>query len=161
MLSISHKPTHFLHARSFLPFAIAAAFLLGCAGPPRRATWKTATGAGEYERLMWKAIEKKEWKMMEYHLAPSFVGVTPAGKALDRTGWVEYWKGAQMQDALISELQTRPEGVDMVVTCVLQPSGNASLGGPAGGSYRVVSVWQQVKGGWTLTATSLTPVLPN
>jgi hypothetical protein len=117
----------------------------------------TATGAGEYERLMWKAVETKDWKVFEYHLAPLFVGVDASGKVLDRTAWVEYWKQAQPQEALLTHIQTRPAGVDMVVTFVLHLSGSDPAAPAAKQPYRVISVWQQVKRGWTLTTTSMTP----
>jgi ketosteroid isomerase-like protein len=143
---------------TFVSFVVVAVLLLGCAGPPKKATWKNATGAGEYERLMWKAIQKGDWKVIEFHLASEFVGVNASGRTLDRYAWLEYWKQAQPQETLVSEVRTRPEGVDTVVTLVLHLSGPSSTSAPEKHAYRVLSVWQQVKGGWSLTATSITPL---
>lgn len=104
---------------------------------------------------MWQAIPKKDWKEFEYHLAPSFVGVNPSGLVMDRNAWVEYWKAAQVQEVQVGRLETQPNGADMVVTFVLQI---VTADSPGGRGYRVLSVWQQVKRGWILTATSLVPV---
>jgi hypothetical protein len=132
-------------------------FVVGCAGPPRKATWSNATGAGEFERLMWKAVKEKDWKKVDYHLAPAFVGVTPDGQTLDRDAWMEYWKAANVQELVFGEHRTHPAGVDVVVTSVLQVSRTSASPGAAEG-YRVLSVWQQIKHGWILTTTSLTPI---
>lgn len=143
----------------FLATVVAVmVFLVACAGPPRKATWKNATGPGEYERLLWHSIQKKDWKEVEYHLSPTFIGSTPSGQVLDRAGWLEYWKAAEVQEASVSEFQVRPAGTDMTVTIVLRLSTGGRAIATANQGYRVISVWQQLKGGWTLTATSLTPI---
>lgn len=95
---------------------------------------------------------------MEYHLAPTFVGVDAGGKVLDRTAWMEYWKSTQPQEVIVGEIETRPAGAAVVVTLVLHLSGPTSGTAAGNQAYRVLSVWQQVKGGWTLTATSVTPM---
>jgi ketosteroid isomerase-like protein len=109
---------------------------------------------------MWKAIARKDWQEVDRHLAPLFVGVSAGGRVLDRTGWLDYWKGQGVEEALLSELQTRPSGQDMVVTFVLQLSGTTPVAVDAKQMYRVISVWQQVKSGWILTTTSMIPVTP-
>jgi hypothetical protein len=143
-----------------MSFLGMAACLIGCGVSPRHATWKTATGAGAYERLMWRSIQKKDWKELEYHLSPTFAGTTASGQVLDRAGWVEYWKAAQVSEATVGEIEVRPAGADMVVTLVLHLAGTGPPQPPSDPGYRVTSVWQQLKGGWTLTASSLTPILP-
>ena len=102
---------------------------------------------------MWQAIRDKEWNEVEHHLAPAFVGVNAAGQKLDHAGWVEYWKGSQVTDFSLGELTVQPNGPDMIVTYDLRLNGP----GPEGG-VRVVSVWQQLKKGWVLTAQTNTPV---
>lgn len=138
-------------------FLAVMAVLPGCAGPPKHPTWKSSTGAGEFERLMWKAIEKRDWKDVEYHLAPTFAGVTPSGSVLDANGWLDYWKSAKLDGLELEDLRSHSAGADIVVTSVLRVQGNLPSA-PANGSFRVISVWQQLKGGWTLTAASLTPL---
>lgn len=143
-----------------LRWLVFSLFLLaiGCgAGVPKHATWKNATGAEQYERLMWKAIRDKDWKAVEYRLAPMFVGVNSAGQELDRASWIEYWKSAGISDFSLGEVTVRPAGADMLVTYVLRLTGPPDKPQrPA--AVRVVSVWQGVKSGWVLTATSATPI---
>lgn len=119
----------------------------------KHATWKNATGAEQYERLMWKAIHEKEWKDVQYRLAPTFVGVNARGQSFDRAGWVEYWKATPVTDFSLGEVMVQPNGADMTVTYVLHLNGETT-------GVRVVSVWQQVKGGWTLIAISMTSIQP-
>jgi hypothetical protein len=129
--------------------------LLGCmgGGEPKHSNWKNATGAEQYERLMWQAIRDKDWKQLEYRLAPTFTGVNQSGQMFDRAGWLEYWKSTAIGAFSMGETSVRPNGPDMTVTYELHLGAGAS-----GPGLRVVSVWQQVKGGWILIATSNTPI---
>lgn len=137
--------------------------LAGCTigKEPKHPNWKNATGAEQYERLMWQAIHKKNWQEVEYHLAPTFVGVNAEGRALDRDSWIEYWKSAEIKDLSLGEFSVQPSGTHMVVTFVLHLVGTDGGRPFPPGGLRVISVWQQVKSGWTLTATSLVPVTPD
>jgi hypothetical protein len=138
---------------SFVSFVVIGLSLAGCTGgEPKHVNWKNATGAEHYERLMWKSLRDKDWKEAEYRLAPTFVGVTETGQALDRAGWMEHWKAAQVKEFSLGEVLVQPNGPDMTVSYRLHLSGatNADL--------RVISVWQQVKHGWILNSSSTTPV---
>jgi hypothetical protein len=126
--------------------------LLGCGGPPKHPTWKNATGAEQHERLMWKALRDKDWKEVEYRLASTFVGVIATGQVLDRTGWIDHWKAAQIKEFSMGEMSVQPNGPDMTVTYTLH------LAGAANPDLQVVSVWQQAKNGWMLISTSNTPI---
>jgi hypothetical protein len=133
---------------------------VGCgAGVPKHPTWKNATGAEQYERLMWKAIHEKDWKQVDEHLASMFVGVNDEGRTFDRPSWVEYWKAHPVSEYSLGEVTVQPAGTSMVVTYVLNLSG-ASGTQQTGPALRVISLWQEVKNGWLLTATSATPVRP-
>src|SRR5512147_2946364 len=133
---------------------------IGCGGGvPKHATWNNATGAEQYERLMWKAIRDKDWKAVEYRLAPTFIGTTESGQALDRSAWIDHWKGSPVPDFSLGEVTVQPAGHDMVVTYVLALTG-APGATQAALALRVISVWQTVKNGWVLTATSMTPIRP-
>lgn len=153
-----------------LPVTILV-FLAGCAGEPRHSTWKNATGAEQHERLLWQAIKAKQWKDVAIHLAPMFVGVGGDGRKYDREGWMAYWKAAALHDYSIGEVTVDPAGTDMVVSYILvfnsKTAGDSRSSGNSNGDdnnigssppVRVVSVWQQVKSGWMMTATSLTPI---
>ena len=137
---------------TFVPFVVLG-FLLGCSGPPKKATWSNATGAEQYERLMWQSAASGNWKEFERRLAPAFVGVDSSGKSFDRNGWVEHWKNTGVHDFAPGEIQVQPAAADMVLTYEL------ALGSTSSQRLRVVSVWQQVKSGWILTACSMTPII--
>ena len=130
---------------------------IGCsAGVPKHTTWSNATGAEQYERLMWNAIRDQDWNAVQHRLAPMFVGVNPAGRAMDRAAWVEYWQGAHIADFSLGEFTVQPAGADMVVTYVLHLTSTGGAQLPP--VLRVVSVWQGIKTEWILTATSATPI---
>jgi len=139
--------------------AAVGLLLAGCAGTPKHPNWGNATGGEQHERLMWQAIHDKDWDNVAHHLSPTFVGVNAQGQMLDREGWLAYWKSVQPVEFSLGELAVQPEGADMKVTCILQLQGG-KVAGPAGG-FRVISVWQQGKKRWALTATSITPVQNN
>ena len=143
----------------FLLTLMAFTLLAGCAGEPKHPAWKTATGAEQHERLLWKAIQSKDWVNVERRLSPTFVGVNADGRVFDRAGWLELWKTAQVTEFSLGELQVQPEGPDMKVTYILNVP--ASGKGPATAGQRVVSVWQQLKTRWLLSATSITPIQNN
>lgn len=134
------------------------AFLLGCAGPPTHPTWKNATGAEQYERLMWQAIRNRDWTGFERQLAPAFVGVDATGAVFDRAAWVEHWKQAAITDYSLGEVAIQPAGADLVITYVVTVTGAAPADHAPGARMRVVSVWQQVKSRMILTASSITPI---
>lgn len=144
----------FSPSRSFASFAVVFCLLLltGCSGEPKHPKWSNATGAEQHERLMWKAVQEKDWLNFQRHLSATFVGVNASGKLLDRAGWVDQWKNSPPQDFALGELQVLPEGPDMKVTYTIQ------FQGAQASSIQVVSVWQQLKKGWILSAMSMTPV---
>jgi hypothetical protein len=89
-------------------------------------------------------------------LAPSFTGVTADGRMLHRDGWETHRKNAAPKEFSIAETTVQSNGPDIVVTYVLHLSRVPGASGEAG--WRVVSVWQEVKGGWILIASSHTPM---
>ncbi|HYL93911.1 MAG TPA: nuclear transport factor 2 family protein [Alphaproteobacteria bacterium] len=131
--------------------AVLALCLIGCWKEPARYSFKNATGAEQYERLMWQAIQDKDWKQVQLHLAPAFVGVNQGGQALDRSGWSAYWKDHQPHSFTMAEVTVQPAGADMVVSYILHLDGDS-------GALRVVSVWQGVKSSWVLIAQSVTTI---
>jgi hypothetical protein len=140
----------------FMLISIVLVLLAGCAGEPKHPAWKNATGAEQHERLMWQSIQSKDWANVERHLSPTFTGVAPDGRMFDRVGWLEQWKNAQVQEFSMGEVQVRPEGVDMKVTYIIHVQTSAL--GPAPEGFRVMSVWQDVKSRWMLSAISITTI---
>ena len=121
---------------------------------PGKPNWNNSPAAEHHERSIWQAIREKNWKEVEHHLAPMFVGVDTEGKKFDREAWVAHWKNVQIRDLSIGEISVQPNGADMVITYELRLDADSLTGK----TFRVVSVWQEVKKGWILTAQSLTPV---
>lgn len=142
----------------FVSFVVGLIILLsGCAGEPKHPTWKNATGAEQNERLMWQSIQRKDWITVEGHLSPTFIGVTANGQMFDRAGWLEQWKSAELREFSLGEVQVQPEGVDMKVTYTFHVQ-TAALGPASPEGFRVISVWQEVKRGWMLSAMSITAI---
>jgi hypothetical protein len=141
-----------------LLFALMAFTLVaGCAGEPKHATWTNATGAEQNERLMWHAIQGEDWGNVERHLSPTFIGVATNGRMFDRAGWVQLWHAAEVQEFSLGDMQIQPEGTDMKVTYILHVKASAKAPLPSSG-LRVISIWQEVKSRWMLTAMSITAI---
>jgi hypothetical protein len=132
----------------------------GCGGPPKHPSWSQATGAEQYERLMWQSLRHDDWNNVQYHLAPTFVGVDERGQSYDRAAWVDHWKSARFTEYSLAEVTVQPAGADMVVTYILHLTGTRDPRSAPGGGFRVVSVWQTVAKGWVLTTTTITPIAP-
>jgi len=147
--------------RLLLISIVMGVLLSGCNAwnAPQRPTWIQATAPEHFERLLWKAIHEKDWREVDRHLAPAFVGSGPRGETLDHTSWIEYWKKAQMQDFSIGEFTTQSDGADMVATYVLHLNSTETGQGFSAKGLRIVSVWQELKAGWVLTSQSATPIL--
>ena len=142
---------------SFVSSVVVVLALLGCyGGEPKHPSWKNATGGEQYERLIWQSIRDKNWSSFHSHLAPGFTGITSSGRMLDREGWENHWKNAAPKEFVIAEAAVQSNGGDMVVTYILHLSGGSVASRETG--WRVVSVWQEVKGGWILIASSHTPI---
>ena len=119
-------------------------------------SWSNATGAEQFERLLWQEVKARNWVQVERHLAPTYVEVTANG-VRDREQSLERLKALDVADYSLGELSVRPSGEDMVVAYTI------TLRAAAGGetTFRMMTVWQQVKGGWTATAHSETaPTAP-
>ena len=119
-------------------------------------SWNGATGAEQYERLLWKAIQEKKWGEVEAHLAPTFVAVLPDGRKLDRAGWIEYWKAQPVREFSLGEISVQPNGADMVLVYQLHLQAQGIPAADKG--FRVISVWQQLKQGWVLISYSSTRI---
>ena len=141
----------------FMLILMMLALLSGCAGESKHPTWKNATGAEQNERLMWQSIQRKDWLNVQSHLSPTFTGVMADGQMLDRAGWLQQWQGAQMGEFSLGEVEVHPEGPDMKVTYIFHVQ--TSIPGLASpGGFRVLSLWQDVKSRWMLSATSITAI---
>jgi hypothetical protein len=155
---ISKIRKQYLSLWPFVSFVVWLCILAsGCAGEPRHPTWKNATGAEQNERLMWQSIQGKDWGNVERHLSPMFVGVAADGRMFDRAGWLQQWQSAQVGEFSLGEMQVQPEGTDMKVTYIFHVQASAVGPLPSAG-LRVISIWQDVKSRWVLSAISITPI---
>ena len=105
-------------------------------------TWSNATGAEQYERLLWKAVQSKDWLAVESHIASNFVYMDAAGTK-DKSQLVADLKAKGAPEGEIAEANVTAQGIDAIVTYSM-------------GKNRIMSVWQQQKKGWSLVAMSVT-----
>jgi hypothetical protein len=133
--------------------SILAVSLAACTmGAQKQSTaWSDATGAEQFERLLWQEIKAKNWTEVERRLSPTFVEVTSAG-ARDRDQALERLKALEVANYSLGELAVRPSGDDMIVAYTITL--RAASGGET--TLRMMTVWQQVKGGWIAVAHSET-----
>ena len=133
---------------------LAAGLVLGLAGctmweQKQSTAWSSATGAEQFERLLWQEVKAKHWSEVERRLAPSYSEVTSTGSR-DRSQALERLQALDLADYSLGDLAVRPAGDDMVVayTITLRASSGAET------TLHMLTVWQQVKGGWIAIAHS-------
>ena len=147
--------------RSWLGRALAAGIALlslsGCTlwEQKQSSAWSNATGAEQFERLLWQEIKARNWTEVKRRLAPAFVEATASG-IRDREQTLERLKALGAADYSMGDLEVRPEGADMVVAYTITL--HASPGGET--TLRMMTVWQQVKGGWVAIAHSEASTTP-
>ncbi len=138
-----------------LPVLLLSVALSACTmwDKPKVSTWSNATGAEQFERLMWQEIKAANWAEVEKRLAPTFVVVSPGG-VRDRAAEMAFLRRLAVKDYAMGEVEVRPSGNDMVVTYSMTLQ--ASLDGDPlpTGPWRMMTVWQQVGTTWTAIAHS-------
>src|SRR3954468_15420050 len=87
----------------------------GCWDPPKTSRWANATGAEQFERLLWQEIKAKNWNAVEPRLASTYVSQT-SGTWRDRSETMQHFKALDLSDFSFGEVEVRPAGPDMVVT---------------------------------------------
>ncbi|MCU1308560.1 MAG: hypothetical protein JWN45_3255 [Acidobacteriaceae bacterium] len=118
---------------------------------PKNPNWKTATGAEQYEQLLWRAVKDKDWLAVESHIASNFVYMDSTGTK-DKAQRVADLKSMEVNEVKIDDINVTSQGIDAIVTYTLsRKSGRRDF--PA---VRIMSVWQQQKSGWVLVAMSET-----
>ena len=141
----------------FKTLAIVAMLLPLCActegKPPELQKWPAATGAEAYERLWWKAVQDRDFKIAERHLAPIYTLTTPTG-IRGRDQAIEYFQSRDITAINIGEFDVRPQGPDMVVSYSASVQTKASA---TPQRYYMTTVWQQIKRGWIAIAHSEVP----
>ena len=149
-----------MFSRRSVLMLLAAGLVLVLAGctmwQQKPSAWSNATGAEQFERLLWQEIQAKHWPEVERRLAPTFVEVTSTGSR-DRAQALERLQALDLAAYSLGDLQVRPAGGDMVVayTITLRASSGAQT------TLHMITVWQQVKDGWIAIAHSETSSSPS
>jgi hypothetical protein len=139
-----------------LAFALATT---SCWEEKQPATWQTATGPEAYEKLFWDAVKAKDYAQVERRLAATFVAVDAEGTH-DRAETMALFRQLDLQDFSLGELKATPNGNDMVVTYTIAMRGTYKGQALPNTPFRMMTVWQQVKGGWIAVAHSDVAVAP-
>lgn len=133
---------------------LAALGISGCTvwGAKQHPTLSSTTSAEQHERLFWQQTRAKAWSDISPLLAANVV-YTVHGRVLSRDQIIPYLKSEQISDFALADVVVKPNGPDMTVSYTLQ------LSGPDGKmrSLIALSVWQQVRNGWILTAHTEQP----
>jgi hypothetical protein len=118
--------------------------------------WSSATGAEQFERLMWRDVKEKQWAQVESHLAPTFAALS-AGGTRDRAATMDYLKSLSLADYTLGDFNVTTNGADMVVTYTARVTGTYKGQPLAPEPIRMMTVWQQVTKNWVAIAHSETP----
>ena len=134
-------------------FAIFSAACSSGWKEPKTYTFKTATGAEQYERLFWDAVKNQDRLAISSHLASNFVRQDESGTK-NKEQFLAELDQTKLTDYSFAEVNVTPQGTDMIVTYVITLHGT-SAGKPFPNEpIRYMSVWQQQKAGWVLIAQS-------
>ena len=120
-------------------------------------SWSSATGAEQFERLMWRDVKNKHWAEVEGRLAPTFVWLYSGG-VRDRAATVDYLKSLALSDYTLGDFTTTSNGADLVVTYTARVTGMYKGQPLPSEPIRMMTVWQQVTKSWVAIAHSETPM---
>src|SRR5271155_3318585 len=146
------KPAHFQVSLIILvlSFTLTACTLWSQSKNP---SWNNATGAEQFEKLMYKALKDKNWIDLESHLSSNFVYLGAEGKK-DKDQTMQMLRTTDIKDYTLGDFTTTPSGTDIICTYTLTMKG--TIGGqPIPESpTRIMTIWQQGKSGWQQIAES-------
>lgn len=137
-----------------IALAVAGLGLSGCTVFPEKKnpSLQQTTSAEQTERIFREMVRKQDWIKVQPLLAANLVWTMP-GRSLTREQVMAYLQGLPPSDYTITDVSVKPNGPDMTVIYTLQ----TQAGGTAG-KVAVVSVWQQVKGGYIMTVHNEQPL---
>lgn len=139
----------------FLAVVVCLATLAGCTMWKQQKGWSGATGGEQLERLWWHDVQAGRLNELEKHMAATLVVVMPDA-VRDRAGLLQHFRELEVKDYSLGDFVTQVNGVDLVVA--YRATLNGKLGGqPVQVRLRCLSVWQETKDGWLLTAQSVAP----
>lgn len=132
-----------------LPLILLA--LTGCWDQPKAVNWSNATGPEQFERLMWKSIQAKDWLEVESRLASTTVTIDQ-GSILDKTQTLAQLKQLDITDSMLGDFNVKPDGADAVVTYTVLLHGKFAGKLLPSTPIRCMTVWQQQAKGWVVIA---------
>jgi ketosteroid isomerase-like protein len=135
---------------------LLANFSIACGSgwkEPKTYTFKTATGAEQYERLLWDAVKNKDRLTIASHLASNFVRQDESGTR-NKEEFLAQLDQTNLSDYSLAEVNVTPQGTDMIVTYAITLHGDKAGKPFPSEPIRILSVWQQHKSGWVLVAQS-------
>jgi hypothetical protein len=121
--------------------------------------WDTATSAEQQERLFWDAVKAKSWADVEAHLAGTVVTQTPDA-VRNKQQTMEHIRQLNLTDYSLGDVQTEPNGGDLVVTYSITVHGSFNGKPLPDRPMRMMSVWQPVKHGMVMIAHTSMPAAP-
>jgi hypothetical protein len=147
------------------PLVFSMVFVSACTfyGEHPTRSLSEATGGEGLERVFWKNVQAANWVEVERALASNYAGLTPSGP-LDRSATLEQYRGWQLKDYALGDLNTEMNGTTFVVTYTITLNGifNAGAGNRTAGPQplpstpqHMMTVWQQQKKGWVIIAHSV------
>ena len=116
-------------------------------------SWSGATGAEQFERLLWRSVKEQHWAEVQAHLAPTFVSISSGGTR-DRAATLDYLKSLALAEYTLGDFNTTSNGADMVVTYTARVSGTYQSQPLPSEPIRMMTVWQQVTKNWVAIAHS-------
>jgi hypothetical protein len=119
-------------------------------------TWRMATGPEAYEKLFWDEVKAKNWTQVEGRLGATFVAIDSEGRH-DRAETMALFRELDLQDFSLGEMKSEPNGSDMMVTYTIVMQGSYKGQPLPNTPLRMLTVWQQVKGGWIAVAHADVP----
>lgn len=122
--------------------------------------WSGATGAEQFERLLWVSVKEQHWADVQAHLAPTFVSVHGGGTR-DRAATLDYLKSLALTEYTLGDFNTTTNGADIVVTYTARVSGTCQGRPLPSEPIHMMTVWQQVTKNWVAIAHSETRAMPS
>jgi len=120
---------------------------------PKHATWKNTTSVEEMERLYWQAIKDKDWINVEAHTASSYKHVA-AGGIMDKQQTIDFYKSMNLLEYSLGDFEVTDHAGTTTVSYLANATFEVNGQRTVGAKYRVLSVWQKQKNGWSMIANS-------
>jgi hypothetical protein len=95
--------------------ALALLAAAACLPVTRADAFQKATSLGQYEQQMWEQVKAGRWNDVHARIAESYRCTMPNG-AHSRAEMMDFLRSMKLQGFKISNLQSSPNGADMVVT---------------------------------------------